>query len=318
MMSADASVRFCTVADASHFVGLVALVNSLRRNGHLDPVTVLDAGLTPEQRADLAPHCDVVAAPSDDRHPWLLAPLACCAHAADVVVSIDCDVIVTAPLDDLLRVAREGQVCAFPDWMPDRWFAEWEATFALPRPPRHQTYVNSGFVAFSPRGHPELLERWVTTCEWMADDPVVSPAVDLGEPTALPDQDALNALLMSVVDPAQVAIQPAAAAPQGTRELTQTRVTNVRSLSCSYAGTSTILLHSWGTPKPWHQEARNTLRRTAYLVCLRRLLVRDDVVWRSSLPRASWLAPGLRGALAFRYLTARAGVRRRVALWVRR
>jgi hypothetical protein len=317
-MGADAPVRYCTVADASHFVGLVALVNSLRWNGHHDPVTVLDAGLTPDQRADLAPHCDVVASPPDDRHPWLLAPLACRAHAADVVVSIDCDVIVTAPLDDLLRHAREGQVCAFPDWMPDRWFAEWESTFALPRPPRHQTYVNSGFVAFSPSAHPELLERWVASCDTMASDPVVSPAVDLADPTALPDQDALNALLMSIVDPTQMAIQPAAAAPQGTRELARTRVTDVRNVSCSYDGTPTALLHSWGTPKPWQQEARNTLRRTAYLVCLRRLLVRDDVAWRSALPRTPWLVPGFRGALAFRYLTVRAGVRRRVALWLGR
>lgn len=318
MTGRPSPVRFCTVADSGHFVGLVALVNSLRWHGHHDPVTVVDVGLTAAERSEIERHCELVAPPSPARHPWLLAPFACLARPADVVVAIDCDVIVTAPLDPIIDAARRGQVCAFPDWMPNRWFAEWETVFALPSRPRHQTYVNSGFVAWSTEAFPDLLAQWAERCDRMAGAPIASPAADLEDPTALPDQDALNALLMTVVAPSQLAVQPAAAGPQGTGQLSHAELRDQSTLSCSYEGTPTTLLHSWGLPKPWQPEARTVLRRTAYVACLRRLLVHDDVAVRSALPRVTWLQPGIRGALSFRYLTTRAEVRRQAALRLRR
>jgi hypothetical protein len=47
----------------------------------------------------------------------------------------------------------------------DRWFPEWEAIFDLEAPLRHQRYVNTGIVAFSPGSHPSLLPRWEECCD---------------------------------------------------------------------------------------------------------------------------------------------------------
>ena len=56
--SPPAPVGFFTIADATYFLGLVALVNSLRLQGHADPITVLDLGLRAEQREALKTECD--------------------------------------------------------------------------------------------------------------------------------------------------------------------------------------------------------------------------------------------------------------------
>src|ERR1700730_18340831 len=67
-------VRFYTIADQSYFLGLVAMVNSLRFHGHWDPVTVLDLGLLPNQRAVLREQCEFVLPPDGVRpHPWMIA-----------------------------------------------------------------------------------------------------------------------------------------------------------------------------------------------------------------------------------------------------
>lgn len=305
----EGTTRFCTIADSSHYVGLVALVNSLRLQGHDDPITVLDVGLTPAERAELAPHCDVVDPPVPGRHPWLLAPHACLARPADVVVSVDADVIVTAPLDDLLARARDGRICAFPDRLARRWFAEWEQVFRLPAPPRRETYVNTAFLALSTRAHPELLRDWAERCDEIDVVPSTTPPYDFDDPRALPDQDVLNALLMSVVAPGAVSVPPADAAAQGPWQLSHTRVHDLRTLACSLDGTPTVLLHSFGAPKPWQAQPIHRVRRSAYLRCLRRLLVGDDVVLRSALRREPWLAPGLRGEVAWHAWTTSA------ALW---
>lgn len=305
---ADASdggtaVRFCTIADSAHYVGLVALVNSLRLHGHDDPITVLDVGLTDAERAELAPHCDVVDPPGPGRHAWLLAPHACLARPATVVVSVDADVIVTAPLDAILARARDGKICAFPDPLRTRWFGEWEHEFALPGPPRRQPYVNTGFVAFSTRAFPELLGEWAARCDAVSVVPTTAPPLDLGDPLALADQDSFNALLMSVVPAERLSVQPRAEAVQGPWALTQTHVDDLRTLACSLDGTPITLLHSFGSPKPWHAQPGRYLRASAYLLCLRRLLVGDDVALRSEVRRVPWLAPGLRGELALRSRT---------------
>jgi hypothetical protein len=302
--AAAGTIRFCTVADSAHYVGLVALVNSLRFHGHDDPITVLDIGLSAAERAELAAHCDVVDPPVRGRHAWLLAPHACLARPADVVVSMDTDVIVTAPLDGILALARDGRVCAFPDRLVDRWFAEWEHSFALPSPPRHQPYVNTALVAFSTRALPDLLREWARRCDDIEAVPSTTPPLDFDDPLALVDQDAFNALLMSAVASGVVALQPADASAQGTWQLRQTQVDDLRALRCSFRGTSTVLLHSYGIPKPWQPQPSRRLFASAYLRCLRRLVVGDDVALRSALHRQPWLAPGVRGAVVCHARTA--------------
>src|SRR6185437_15799363 len=67
-------VAFYAVANEPHFLGLVALLNSLRLQGHGDPLLVADCGLAGWQRELLVPHAEVVEA---DRGipPYLLKPV---------------------------------------------------------------------------------------------------------------------------------------------------------------------------------------------------------------------------------------------------
>ena len=273
----DATVRFCTLADARYYPGLVALVNSLRLQGHDDPIRVLDLGLTPDQRATLAPECEFLAIPpGQPRHPWLLEPVSCLAARAEVVVYIDADIIVARPLHDLIERARVGEVVVFPDAQPDRWFAEWRELFELSAPVRHETYVNAGFLAVSTRCFPVLLARWARSCELIIGRPTVrDDPTAMNSPLGLSSQDALNALLMSEVPAAAIDLQPIGKEAH-RRHLPGVKVCDVRTLECSFEGSPTTLLHHWGQPKPWDYAARG-YTVNAYSTCLRRLLVGKDV-----------------------------------------
>ena len=316
--SRGSDVRFVTIADASYFPGLVAVVNSLRIHGHAETVSVLDLGLTATQRAELGGHCDFVAPPPEPHHPWLLAPFACLARPAGVTVYLDCDVVVTTPLDPIIDQARHGKHCAFADRVPDRWFAEWETVFALPAPPRRQPYLNAGFVALSAGAFPGLLEQWAERCANVVNESIEEADVDFAHPTALADQDALNALLMTVVDPARLAVLPAAGTSQGNRQLAATRVVDDRTLACVRDGAPVSVLHCFSVPKPWQPGARRHLPRTAYLRCLRRLLVGPGLAVRTTGGWVPWLAPGPWGAFVLRLHGARAALRVRTRFRSRR
>ena len=65
-------------ATQRYFLGAVAMINSLRLNGHREPIYLLDAGLSDDQRQLLAAEVTIVEAPSE-APPYLLktvAPLA--------------------------------------------------------------------------------------------------------------------------------------------------------------------------------------------------------------------------------------------------
>ena len=148
----DAAATFYTVTDANFFPGTVALLNSLRLMGHRETLVVLDNGLTQDQRRRLGRHASIVDAPADPlRSPLTLKPFPFLVGASGTMVIIDSDMIVSESLADTLALAAEGQICMYPDHRGDqsRWFAEWEQVFALSKPPRHQTYLNAGFAAFS-------------------------------------------------------------------------------------------------------------------------------------------------------------------------
>jgi hypothetical protein len=305
-----ADVRFFTIADADYYLGLVALVNSLRFHGHTDPITVLDLGLTEAQRSEISAECDLVRLPPGaPDNPWLLHPLVCQTRLAKTTVYIDSDIIVTSPLDEILATAGRGAICVFADYLEDRWSAAWEEIFGLGVPPRRQPYVNAGFLAFSTDHFPSFLERWTECCKRITHDAGVASDVDLASPTGLASQDALNALLMSEVGAERVSVQPSRTLAQGAWQLAKTRVVDGKLLDCQRDGVSTMLLHSWGNPKPWQAAAGPDLRRTAYLLCLRRLLNGDDVAVRSSQPRVRWLAAGVRGTCALRSRTSRSSAR---------
>jgi hypothetical protein len=310
-MTGQVPFRFCTVAGASHYPGLVALVNSLRLQGHREPMTVLDLGLTDRQRGEVSAECDVVPPDGRTQHPWLVMPQVLQVVPPGVTVYVDSDIIVTAPVDAIAERARAGDVCAFADRFDERRFAEWQTIFGLASTPRAQPYVNAGFMALDTARFPEFLERWRGLCETMATRLISVDKLDVGDPLTWPDQDALNALLMSEVAPDRIAVQPADAAAQGPSELSNTRVVDARTLRCVRGDTPVRLLHAFGVPKPWQPQARMALPRTAYLTCLRRLLTGDDVAIRTAEPLAPWLAPGVRGTAALHLATAMTALRAR-------
>jgi hypothetical protein len=132
-------VTFYAVSDERFFVGMVGLINSLRLMGYEQRVVVLDCGLTEHQRNVLNPECELVVLPdSQALNPQLLKPFANLMHPKGTVVILDSDLVITRPLDPMLQAARNGKVCVCADPESERWFAEWEQLFGLPRAPRHQ------------------------------------------------------------------------------------------------------------------------------------------------------------------------------------
>jgi hypothetical protein len=301
-------VRVFTMADEHYFLGLVALVNSLRLQGCEAPLTVLDLGLTPRQREIIGAECELLSRPEvAGLHPWLLQPYVCTLRPADIVVYVDADIIMTQPLDEIVDSARRGRLCVFRDINATRWCTEWQSIFGLPGSPRHQTYVNAGFIVFSTKHFPTLLARWNECCQSLVGSPTFVETNSLASPTALTSQDALNALLMSEV--AAGAVDCRTASAQGPAELIRTRIADLARVQCLLDGQRMTLLHSWGPLKPWRDRASRSLRRTAYVRCLRRLLTQTDV--GVQLPAAMaprWLRPGARGAATLWGLDYRTGL----------
>ncbi|GMU77843.1 MAG: hypothetical protein AMXMBFR46_06410 [Acidimicrobiia bacterium] len=288
------SARAFTVADDGYFLGTVALVNSLRITGNDLPVTVLDVGLRDWQRELLEAECEVTSPAEDVGLPQVSKAWAPARSDAEVVVLIDSDVIVTQPLHDVVACARAGFVHAYRDGpVADRWFVEWAEIFALRAPLRRQPYVNSGFLAFSPRHHPHLLARWTDACARLRGRPVLAETVP-DDPVWLVDQDALNALLMSEWDASRLVQAPA---PEMvlTGEMPAARVVDRRRLVCRTPAGPARMLHAVGTVKPWQPRARWEYRSSVYTACLTRLLLADDVTIRvpaGAVPRRLHLGWG--------------------------
>ena len=303
---------FHTIANARYFPGLVALVNSMRLTGHDQEVVVLDLGLTPGQRERLADHVTLVQLPNQVGHPAFMKPYPHRLAPAGTVVLIDSDMIVTASLDEPLADAAAGLIAVFGDHEStrSRWFAEWEQGFGLSGPPRHQEYVNAGFVAISQEHWPNFLTRWATACQLLPIDryavlPRFLPrrtAMD-GEPFWAGDQDALNAILMAEIPPESLAIRPRSQQPDW---LDEAEVVDEQTLECRYRGEPTLILHLSLAPKPWEPTGWRRARNNAYVRLLPRVLLADDVALRLSpaeLPL--WLRGNRRGRLALGVLDRR-------------
>lgn len=284
-------VTYVTVTSARYFPGAVAMYNSLRLTGNEGDFVVLDWDLRPEQRALLERVATVVPV-SGVPHPMLAKPVAHRLGLRGTVVFVDADIIVTGSLAPVIRRAREGAICLFPDHASTRrkWFAEWEETFALAGPPRRQTYFNAGFVAFSVEHWPRLIERWWETCSRLTDD---WPAwADAG------DQDALNGILMSELPPGSVAALPEEEGPL-LEPMDAVELHDVRRLSASLHGRPTLVLHYVLQPKAWDRRGWMRVRADPYVRLLVRSLWGDDVPLRippSAVPR--WLRPDPAGRLA--------------------
>lgn len=270
-----AEVAFYSVSDASAFVGVAGLINSLRLLGHDEPLLLLDCGLTPEQRALLEPHVRLVHGPPAT-HPALLKSWCPLAHPTEVMVLLDADIIVTRSLADLIEEARAGRLVVFQDDL-GRFHPDWGELLGLGPLPR-RPYVNSGHVVV-PRAlsHDVLgeLQHALARLDLADALPRGGPPRTLSrsDPFFYTDQDALNAVLAARVATDRIVTLDSRLAPfPPFRGLTSDAMT----LACRYEdGTAPYLLHHVG-PKPWLSATLDSV----YERLLRRLLLGSDVAVR--------------------------------------
>lgn len=295
------SVTYFTTSDQRFFHGTVALVNSLRLTGNEGDIVVFDLGLSSDQRERLATIAQVIDPPKMARAFPKATPQT--DQMSGVVCFIDSDMLVTGSLEHVLARARDGQICVFHDHSSDRdrWFTEWETTFALRAPLRRQPYVNAGFIAFSCTSWPHLIERWQAANALIPPDRTSHPEDDPFRDT---EQDALNAVLMSEVPREAVAYQPewAEAYPDA---MIRVRIADSVRLRCTIDGRPVLILHQSLGPKVWERSGWRRDRRQAYSRLLPRALFADDV----PLPLRPeevpvWLRSTRMGRLASRALIA--------------
>lgn len=268
-----------TVANAAYFPGLAALVNSLHLTGHTCTVTVLDLGLTEDQRSRLAPFCRFIPAAQElARHP-MLAKATVASHVTEqgVVIVVDADVIITGDLSPLVRAAGQGRIAAVRD-VDQRRFTEWQELLDLADAPRHQAYVNSGLVAFSNVHWPELPKWWNDACSRVPHEATRSGGAPASSPLWDSDQDALNAILMTrIPDSALMALEPDEF-PLSRDDRLATKVLDSGRLACSNRGACVIAIHDAGLhARPWLPWAARGVRRDSYTRLLPRLWFADDL-----------------------------------------
>jgi hypothetical protein len=262
---------FYCVSSRPYFPGAVALLNSLRLMGHEEPLFVLDCGLDPVQRELLEPHATLVEAPSGVE-PTLAKGLAPLAHPAEVMVLLDADMIVTRPLNALVESAAEGRIVAFQTGL-DRFFAEWGPLLGL-GPIRRQRYLSSGFLCMG-RGVGTEVLRLVSDLQARIDPEVLWWARGRPrEPLCFGDQDVLNAVLSSRVQPERIiALENRLLSELPFEGL---RVIDAGRLRCAYQdGVEPYLVHHI-LYKPW----LDAIYYTAYARLLTRLLFSPDVALR--------------------------------------
>ncbi len=292
-------VRFFTQADSRFFLGVAAMLESLPLTGNTAPAFVLDNGLKPGEREQLAELAEVIARPPGlaDLHPRQMKATADLFWSTGVVVLLDADMIFTSPLDDLIEQARGGRIAVHPDHdiTKGRQFPEWATAFELRAPLRPQSYVNCTPLAISLDHWPGFFERWRYACRRLPSD---WPSQGFDGPFGLPAQDAMNALLMSEIpaDAIWIGSDRRTVHADGLRDV---EILDARTLSCRYRGGSPIVLHYGLDPKAWERPGWRRVRANdAYVRLLRRLLFGDDV--RVTIrPREApvWLRPRGIGSL---------------------
>lgn len=313
---------FYITADSRHFLGLVALVNSLRLLGHDEPIYVGDCGLDGSQRHRLAEHVTIIPT-NGARAPHLAKMVAPLTHPADVMVSMDADIIVTNSLASLIEDARPGRVVAFADRVTDRvdrFGEEWSELLGI-GPLTRRPYINSGIVIAERELASDLYRRLAVGCDHVEVERSVIANGAADYPFYYLDQDVLNALLgtlpSEVLDVHDYPLSP-------FPPFTGLKVVDESSLTCAYEdGVEPFALHHIAS-KPWMASTRWSV----YSRLLSRLLLGSDVavpLRRDELPlrlrtgRVAWLEKRRSDATAALFLLrGRLGLRRKLAVRPRR
>ena len=259
---------FYCVADERYFLGAVGLVNSLRLQGHSEPIYLLDCGLSERQRELIAPEVELVAGPRETP-PWLLKTVAPLAHPAEVMVLIDTDMIATRPLGELIEAAAGGRVVAFRNDR-QRFFAQWGELTGL-GPATRRPYVSSGLVALGPGIGGQLLELLERLQPIVDFERTYWRRNERGYPFLYADQDVLNAILATRLDPRQLTVLDERLA--ATPPFRGLRVVDERRLRCAYGDRTEPFFVHHHVAKPWLEPTHHGV----YSRLLRRLLIGDDV-----------------------------------------
>lgn len=294
---------FYMLGDASYFLGIVALVNSLRLLEHTEPIFVLDCGFTEPQRNLLSAEATVVS-PPEPVFPPLAKAVAPLLHPARQMVLIDSDVIVLRRLSPLLEQATEDRVVAFADPVSHRYDPRWSRLLGLPEQQRHP-YVNAGFLVLSDASLP-VLQEFDELCRRVNPQNSVFRSGSPSDPFYYVDQDILNALLGTRFRHDQLIIHEQRLAPHPP----------FRGLDAD--ATQPFLLHYVHRRKPWLAHTRSSVfsRRLARLLVAPDLALTppiDSVPWRLRTGARASLArvySGLRGRAADN--RGRLGIRRRL------
>jgi len=267
-------VAFYCVCDAKHYLGLVALINSLRLVGHLEPIYFVDAGLEPAQRESIAHEVSFIEPP--DGVPLIfLRPVGPMVCPADVAVMLDADIIVVRRLTELIEAARGGKAIAFVDNTPHdtRYFPEWQAALDVGEVHRHR-YYNAGQLIVPRAIGDSLLPAWRDALARIDVERTWHRNGRLDDPFYFGDQDVLNALATSFIDPADILSLENRLAPHPP--FPGLELVDRERLVCRYAdGVQPFLLHHT-LGKPWLQATRKSI----YSTLLTRLLLGHDVAIR--------------------------------------
>jgi hypothetical protein len=263
---------FYCMSSAAYFLGAVGMINSLRLQGHTEPIYLLDLGLTERQRELLTAEATIVPAPPGTP-PWLAKTVAPLAHPAETMVLIDADIIVTRPLGELIVRAARGGVLAFENNV-DRFVPEWGELLDLGEL-RRRPYVCSALVCLGGETGAEVLRLLDDRQRRVDFEHTFFAADDPDYPLRFLDQDVLNAVIAAVVDGERLeSLDYRLATPIPFEGL---RIVDERGPRCAFEdGTEPYLLHHILPTKPWLVPTPEGV----YTRLLRRLLSGPDLAVR--------------------------------------
>jgi hypothetical protein len=265
---------FYTAANSAHFPGVVALLNSLRLIGHRAPIVLLDAGLSEEQRARLAPHVRLIEAPPGVP-PVFLAPYGPMLEPATVAILLDADVIVTRLLGELIEQAQRGRLIAVTNDPPNdqRFFPDWRIALSLGEL-RRRPYVNAGLLVVPGEIGARIYGMWADGQRAIGMAASRYGRGRLDEPFYFADQDVLNAVLSAELADAEMIVLEHRLAPHPP--FAGLELVDEGRLLCRFAdGVEPFALHHT-LGKPW----LGATPANVYSRLLSRLLLGPDVALR--------------------------------------